>query len=399
MSFFETVPLVPPDPILGLTIAYHRDPRPHKINLGVGLYKTEDLRTPVLASVKSGESLLLDSEKSKEYLPIDGDSHYLEAMGALVFGEEIWSKEKGRIAAFQTVGGTGALKIGGTFLKEEKENGIHISTPTWPNHQGVFSNCGLKVENYHYYDAKEHRVDFEKLTAYLEELVPGAIVVMHASCHNPTGCDPALEQWNTLCALFKEKKRIAFFDFAYQGLGLGIDEDAEAIRHFVKNGLEILVAVSNAKNFSIYGERVGCLFIVAETAKIAEHISSRVKQMIRVNYSNPPMHGAKVVAYILSTPSLRKKWEGEVHDMRKRIHTLRCELAERLAAMSTTVDYSYFRRGRGMFCYTGLTKAQVDRMRGEYAIFMPSDGRINVCGLNRNNIDEVADAIVAVSQK
>ncbi len=397
MSFFEKVPLVSPDPILGLTIAFHRDPRQHKINLGVGLYKTEDLRTPVLASVKSAELLLLDSEKSKEYLLIDGDHHYLETIGAIVFGKEVWSKEKERIAAFQTVGGTGALKIGGTFLKEEKENGIYISTPTWPNHRGVLSNCGLKVENYPYYDAKGCRIDFENLMTCLEKLTPGTIVVLHASCHNPTGCDPTSEQWEALCALFKAKQLIAFFDFAYQGFACGIEEDAEAIRHFMKNGLEMLIAVSNAKNFAIYGERVGCLFIVTETARIAEHVSSRVKQMIRVNYSNPPLHGAKMVACVLSTSSLRQQWESEVKEMRERISTLRLALAERLAGKSRDVDYSYLRRGRGMFCYTGLTKAQVDRMMKEYAIYMPSDGRINVCGLNQKNLDDVVNAIATVS--
>jgi aspartate/tyrosine/aromatic aminotransferase len=398
MSFFEKVPLVPPDPILGLTLAFHRDARQHKINLGVGLYKTENLRAPVLVSVKSAESLLLDSEKSKEYLPIDGDCHYLEAIGLMVFGKEIWSKEKERIAAFQTVGGTGALKIGGTFLKEEMENCIYISTPTWPNHRGIFSKCGLKVENYHYYDTKEHKIDFESLTTCLKKLTSGTIVVMHASCHNPTGCDPTSEQWETLCAIFKAKKLIAFFDFAYQGLGCGIEEDAEAIRLFIKNGLEMLIAVSNAKNFAIYGERVGCLFIVTESAKIAEHISSRVKQMIRVNYSNPPMHGEKVVSYILNTPSLHQKWESEIKEMRERIHMMRLELTERLTAKSKGVDFSHLKRGKGMFCYTGLTKAQVDRMIEEYAIYMPSDGRINVCGLNQNNLDYVVNAIVAVAQ-
>ena len=398
MSFFETVPLAPPDPILGLTIAFRREERQHKINLGVGLYMTDELSTPVLASVKSAESLLLGSEKSKEYLPIEGDYHYLEFMGSMVFGKKIWTKEKGRIAAFQTVGGTGALKIGGTFLKEERGKDIYISTPTWPNHQGVFSNCGLKVENYPYYDAKQHNIDVENWIACLEKLTPGTVVVMHASCHNPTGYDPTPEQWETLCALFKAKELIAFFDFAYQGFGHGIEEDAEAIRHFVENGLEIVVAVSNAKNFSIYGERIGCLFIVARTEKIVTHVSSRVKQMIRVNYSNPPMHGAKVVACILGTSSLRQRWEGELKEMRERIHALRLEFTKSLLAKSKFVDYNHLRKGNGMFCYTGLTQAQVDRMIKEYAIYLPNDGRINICGLNQNNLDDVVNAVVAVSQ-
>lgn len=398
MSFFEKVPLAPPDPILGLIVAFHQDPRKNKVNLGAGIYKTEDLRTPVLAAVKAAESALLDSEKSKEYLPIDGERHYLETMGAMVFGKEVWSKEKERIASFQTVGGTGALKIGGTFLKEEIGNSIWISTPTWPNHKAVFANCGLKVESYHYYDAKNHQLDFESLTACIEKLAQGTIVLMHASCHNPTGCDPTAKQWETLCALMKAKKLIPFFDFAYQGLGRGIEEDAEAIRCFMKNGLEMLIAVSNAKNLGLYGERVGCLFIIAESAKIAEHILSRVKQMIRANYSNPPIHGARVAGYIFGTPSLRKQWEDELKEMRERINTMRLKLHDRLIAKSKNMDFSHLKKGQGMFCYTGLNKAQVERLTKEYAIHMPSDGRINVCGLNENNLDKVVDSIVAVTQ-
>jgi aspartate/tyrosine/aromatic aminotransferase len=398
MSFFEKVPLIHPDPILGLTVAFHKDPRKHKVNLGVGLYKTEDLQTPVLASVKAAEAFLLDSEKSKEYLPIDGDHHYLEMMGSNVFGKEVWTKEKNRIAAFQTVGGTGALKIGGTFLREETGASIWISNPTWPNHKGVFSDCRLKVESYPYYDTKSHKIDFEGLTACLEKLTQGTIVVMQASCHNPTGCDPTYEQWETVSALIKAKKLIPFFDFAYQGFGRGIEEDAEAIRYFVKNGLELLIAVSNAKNLALYGERVGCLFIVSESAKIAEHVISVVKQMIRRNYSNPPMHGAKVAGYLFGTPTLRQKWEGELQEMRERVNTLRLELNNRLGAKSKNMDFSHIKRGRGMFGYTGLTIAQVDRMIKEYAIYMPSDGRINICGLNQNNFDYVIDSIVAVTQ-
>lgn len=397
MSLFGKVALAPPDPILGLTVAFHRDTRKEKVNLGVGLYKTEDLRTPVLGSVKSAESALLDSEKSKEYLHIDGDRHYLEAMGKLVFGEEAWTKEEGRIASFQTLGGTGALKVGGTFLQEEAKNSIWISVPTWPNHLGVFKNCGLNVQNYSYYDGQKHEIDFESLISSLKKMSPGEIVVLHASCHNPTGCDLSLEQWKILCSLFKEKKLIAFFDFAYQGFGIGLDEDAGAVRLFMENGLEMLIAVSNAKNLSLYGERAGCLYIVSESAKVAEHITSRVKQMIRVNYSNPPIHGAKVAGYILSTLSLRKMWENELKEMRERINLMRIELNDRLFAKSKIVDFSHLKRGRGMFGFTGLTKAHVDRLIAEFAIYMPSDGRINVCGLNQENLDYVVDSIVVVT--
>ncbi len=395
MSFFDKVPLAPPDPIFGVIAAFQKDPRKEKINLGAGIYKTEDLRTPILASVKAAEKAVLESEESKDYLPIEGDRNYFEGMGGLVLGKEIWAKEKERIAAFQTVGATGALKIGGTFLKEEAENPVLIPDPTWPNHRAVLTHSGLKVENYPYYDAKKHKIN-ENLIPFLEKLNPGTILVLHGSCHNPTGCDPTLEQWKELCAVIKAKRLIPFFDFAYQGLGRGLDEDAEAIRYFVKNGIEMLLAVSNAKNLALYGERAGCLFIVSESAKIAEHIISRVKQMIRTNYSNPPIHGARVAAYLLGNDALRKKWEGELKEMRERIHRLRLDLYERLAAKKKNSDFSHFKRGQGMFCYTGMTKEEVERITEQYAIYLPKDGRINICGLTQKNLDYVVDAIATV---
>lgn len=398
MSFFEHVPLAPPDPILSLTAAFLNDPREEKVNLGVGLYKTENLTTPVLSSVKAAESALIDLEKSKEYLPIDGDALFLERMGILVFGEGNWSNEKQRIVAIQTVGGTGALKIGGTFLKEEAEQAIWISTPTWPNHRGVFLSCSLAVETYHYYDMKSHQIDFDRMLGCFEKLPENTIVLMHASCHNPTGCDPTHTQWKILCDLFKAKKLIPFFDFAYQGFGDGLDEDAKAVRLFLKNGLEMLLAVSCAKNFSAYGERIGCLFITSETSKIAEHIRSRVKQIVRTNYSNPPLHGAKVVAHILSTPALRQKWEGEIVEMKERIYRMRLGLYERLAAKGKGETFSQLCSGKGMFLFTGLSKSQVERMIVEYGIYMTNDGRINICGLNLNNVDYVVDAIMKVTK-
>lgn len=398
MSFFENVALAPPDPILGLTAAFLSDTRENKVNLGVGLFKTENLNTPVLSSVKAAEAALLDLEKSKEYLPIDGDALFLDMSGALVFGERNWGQEKERIVSFQTVGGTGALKIGGTFLKEEAERPIWISTPTWPNHRGVFVSCGLAVESYHYYDMKTHQIDFNRMLACFEKLPEKTIVLLHASCHNPTGCDPTFEQWKMLSELFKSKKLIPFFDFAYQGFGQGLDEDAEAVRYFLQNGHEMLVAVSNAKNFSVYGERVGSLFIVSQTPKIAEHIRSRVKQFVRTNYSNPPMHGAKIIAHILSTPSLRQRWEEEILEMKDRIYQMRLALYDRLAAKGKGDAFSHLPLGRGMFVFTGLGKPQVERMISEFGIYMTNDGRINVCGLSPKNLDYVVDAIVKVTK-
>jgi aspartate/tyrosine/aromatic aminotransferase len=395
MGFFGHVGLAPPDSILGLTDAFQKDKRKNKINLGVGLYKSERLNTPVLASVKMAEKKLLDDEETKEYLSIEGDTQYLEHMGMLVFGKEKWIQEKNRIASFQTVGGTGALKMGGVFLKEELPNPVWISNPTWLNHRGIFLSCGLPVQYYPYYRT-DHQLDFQQMLACFEEVPDRSIIILHASCHNPTGCDLSLNQWVQLGDLFQRKKLVPFFDLAYQGLGRSLDDDAEAIRYFLCQGIEMLIAVSNAKNFALYGERAGCLFIVSQSQSIAEHILSRVKQVIRTTYSNPPMHGAKIVAQILSVPSLRKAWEQELQEMRERIIQTREGLFQSLAEQGKVHEFEHLTRGRGMFCFTGLKKEQVERMISDHGIYMTMDGRINVCGLNQSNMNDFVQALVSV---
>ncbi len=384
MSLFEKVPLAPPDPILGLTHAFLQDKRKGKVNLGVGLYKDEQLKTPILQAVKKAEAQLLQTEKSKEYLPIDGDGVYLEETGALVFGKTLWSQERKRIAPFQTLGGTGALKVGATFLQEELKGPVWLPTPTWPNHRGVFTSAHLKVEAYPYYDSS--RFDFEKMGSFLQKLPPKSIVLLHACCHNPTGCDPTEEEWKKLGALFCKYQLIPFFDLAYQGLGEGLEEDAAPLRHFLTSGLEMLVAVSHSKNLSLYAERVGVLFVVSASEAIKTAVVSRIKQLIRTNYSNPPLHGAKVAALVLGDKNLRKLWEEELFTMKNRLVEMRTLLAKRLSHPS-------FQQGKGMFGFLGLSPSQVARLMTEYGIYMPSDGRINVCGLNANNVDYVVDAI------
>jgi len=397
MPFFEHVPLAPPDPILGLTAAYFADPRENKVNLGVGYYKDEMLRTPIMQCVKQAERVLLESEPNKEYLPIDGHKTFIEKVAEMVFGQAFWKKELSRIAGFQTIGGTGALKIGGTFCKEEVDRPIFIPVPTWPNHRGVFTGCHLRIDSYPYYDLKTHKLAWDLFLDFLEKREEGSIIVLHASCHNPTGRDPSMEQWKTLAEVMRRKKLIPFFDCAYQGFGEGLEEDAQAVRLFAESGLEMFVAFSAAKNFSLYGERVGALFILAQTATTAEHITSRVKQMIRTNYSNPPRHGVAVVAHILSDASLHAQWKKELHHMRERINRMRKELAERLIQQSKTHDFQHLKSGLGMFCFTGLDEGQVERLRLEYGIHMPRDGRINVCGLNQNNIEYVVDSLLRVT--
>lgn len=376
MPFFDEVALAPPDPIFGLTAAYLADDRPQKVSLSVGYYRDEQLRTPILGCVKKAEKVLLDSEPNKEYLPIEGHASLLERLGELIFGEVLWGKEKERIARFQAVGGTGALETMGTFLKEEVDCPLWIPAPTWPNHRGIFARCQLQLGEY------LHGESFEKIKN-------GSAVLVHASCHNPTGIDLEKGQWEEFLDIVEKKQLLVIFDCAYQGLGKGIEEDAWAIRLFMERGIEMCVAYSAAKNFSLYGERVGALFIVGQNAAAAERIRSRVKQIIRTHYSNPPKHGAAIVSHILCDSALRKEWMGELEAMRRRMTGLRRELGERLAR-------PHIQKGVGMFCMLGLDEKQVDRLRTECAIYMTRDGRINVCGLNQNNIDYVVDAILTL---
>lgn len=397
MSFFDRVPLAPPDPILGLTAAYNADPRREKVNLGVGLYKDEDLRTEALSCVKDSEHFLLGSEKNKEYLPIEGLGVFIEKIGEMIFGESFWKNEKGRIAGCQTVGGTGALKIAGTFIKEELPHPVLVPVPTWPNHVGLLKACQLTVECYPYYDNQKHVVQFDNMVGFLEKLSKGSIVVLHACCHNPTGIDPSLREWELLADMFQKKKLIPFFDCAYQGFGEGVVEDVKAIRLFAERGLEMVVAFSASKNFSLYGERVGALYIVNEHPQTAQHVLSRLKQMIRTTYSNPPIHGAAIVAHILSSAQLSAKWQQELDGMRGRIVRMRKEFAKRLISKVSRWDFSHLSRGLGMFCFSGLGKEHVDRLIAEYGIYLPADGRINLCGLNEKNLDYVVNAIDLLS--
>ena len=397
MGFFEHVPLASPDPIFGLTRTFNEDTRSNKVNLTVGLYRTEELQTPVLESVKKAEKELLENEKSKEYLPLDGDKTFLDQTGVLVFGEEFWKSSQKRVARIQTVGGTSALRTGGELLFHEKIGEvIYLSDPTWANHKAIFPKAGLKVESYPYYNREKHALDFEKLHGALEKLPPKSIVLLHACCHNPTGADLKLAEWKELSRLFLAKKFIPFFDLAYQGFDRGLAEDAEAIRLFAKEGHEMLVAYSLSKNFSLYAERVGALFIIGETHKVAEHLTSKLVMTTRPNYSNPPLHGVRIVASILSSSKLRQEWEEELAVIRARIIEMRNALAEQLISKSTKVDFSFLKDRAGMFTFSGLSGLQVERLIKEHGIYMTSDGRINAAGLNWKNLDTVVKAILSV---
>jgi aspartate/tyrosine/aromatic aminotransferase len=391
--FFHHIAPASPDPIFGLQVEFEADRRPEKVNLSVGVYKDDRLQTPVLEVVKEAEAVLIQEELSKNYLPIGGRVQFLQKVGALVFGDVFWAAERARICGVQTPGGTGSLRIGGEFLKQEVGDRVAISDPTWPNHKAVFERCGMKVVHYPYYDQHSHRVHFERVCQYLRQLTPGTVVVLHACCHNPTGADFTQEEWQELLVIFLENGLLPFFDFAYQGFGSGLEEDAFAIRLFAQGRLEMLVAVSQSKNFGLYSERIGALFVVTDSEKTVKTLASKIETIIRTNYSNPPRHGASVVEHILSTSQLRMKWERELAVMRERIVKLRQMFTHELTSRDLGKDYHYLAKGVGMFCYTGLGQKEVEQLQREFAIYLTLDGRMNVAGLTEHSLVKVASAI------
>ena len=399
MSLFATVELVPGDPILGLTEAYNADTRPGKVNLGVGIYYDEQGCIPLLDSVRKVEQALAAEAKPRGYLPIDGLPAYTLATQKLLFGAHSELLEAGRVATSQTVGGSGALRIGADFLKRALPNArIAISNPSWENHRVVFSTAGFEVSDYTDVDPATHGLDVPGMLADLSALEPGTVVLLHACCHNPTGADLSVEQWKQVVALVKERNLLPFIDIAYQGFDQGTEADAIAIRLFAESGIPaFVVASSYSKSFSLYGERVGALSIVAADREEAKRVQSQVKRTIRANYSSPSTHGGALVAGVLGSNELRAEWEQELGEMRSRIHSLRAALVEKLAVLGAP-EFGFIQQQAGMFSYSGLSKAQVDRLREEYAIYAIGTGRICVAALSQNNLDKVAEAIYAVSR-
>lgn len=395
-SFFDSVSEAPADPIFHLTAAFQEDERPFKVNLSVGLYRDEALQTPVLKSVKTAEKYLLSQEKTKEYLPISGDPLYIEESGRLIFGDVLWNEHRSTICGMQTPGGTGGLRVGGELLKQVVGDGIAIPEPTWPNHVGVFKQCGYKIDFYRYYNTQHNRLEKELLFETLRSLPARSIVLFHACCHNPTGADLSEQEWNDIADLFKKKQLLPFFDFAYQGFGKGIEKDAYAIRLFAQKSIECLVASSYSKNFGLYSERAGTIFAITHHEKSARHILSQLKIIARTIYSNPPRHGAAIVGYILSKPELKLEWMKEVDTMRNRLEKLRRQFVTHLQAGQKKYDFSYLLERFGMFCFLGLGKEQVLKLREDSGIYMTSDGRINLAGLSEQNINYVTESILKI---
>ncbi len=397
MSLFSAVEMAPRDPILCLNEQYNADTNPNKGNLCVGVYFDDNGKLPLLQCVQAAEKNMMATPTARGYLPIDGIVAYDNAVKALVFGAESDVVKSGRVSTVQAIGGTGGLKIGADFLKKVSPNAkVLISDPSWENHRAIFVNAGFEVDSYAYYDAEKRGVNFEGMLASLNAAAAGTIVVLHACCHNPTGYDITDAQWDQVIAVVKAKGLTAFLDMAYQGFGHGITEDGAVIGKFVAAGLNIFVSTSFSKSFSLYGERVGALSVVANDKEEASRVLSQLKIAIRTNYSNPPIHGGAVVAAVLNNPELRAQWESELAEMRVRIKAMRQKLVDSLKAAGVQQDMSFIIQQIGMFSYSGLTKDQMVRLRSEFGVYGTDTGRMCVAALNSKNIDYVCAAIAKV---
>ena len=396
-SLFAGVEMAPRDPILGVTETFNADTNPRKVNLGVGVYYDDNGKVPVLECVRRAEQKLAATALPRNYLPIDGLQAYDRGVQELVFGANSPALREQRIVTVQTLGGTGALKVGADLLR--RLNGaaqIWISDPSWENHQALFDYAGFKVQAYPYYDPATHGVKFDAMMGALRKLPSGAIAVLHACCHNPTGVDLAPDQWEQVIEVVNSRGIVPFLDMAYQGFADGLEADAAAVRRFAAACPVVLVSTSFSKSLSLYGERVGALSLVAGSADDAARVLSQVKRVIRTNYSNPPTHGGQAVVTVLTTPELRALWDNELGEMRERIKTMRRQLVDKIRAQRADFDFSFIVKQRGLFSYSGLTREQVRRLREEYSLYAIESGRICVPALNSRNVDYVAQAIASV---
>jgi aspartate/tyrosine/aromatic aminotransferase len=390
---FEKLEMAPADPILGLTEAYNSDPNPAKINLGVGVYKDETGVTPIMTSVHKAEKILLDTEKSKGYLPISGAPAYGKVVRELMFGAD----DAYPAATAHTPGGTGALRVAAQFLKKFNPNAaVWVSDPTWANHNGIFGDAGFEVKKYTYYNAENKSLNFEGMLASMQQIPAGDIVILHACCHNPSGIDPTLDQWKQIAQLINDKKLLPLMDFAYQGLGRGLEEDAEGLRTVAAAVDEVVVCSSFSKNFGLYKERVGAITLKGASADDVNKAFSNLKIIIRRLYSNPPSHGGAIVTTIMNDAALRAEWEGEVAQVRGRIAEMRQLFVDTLKAKGVTQDFSFLTGQCGMFSFSGLNPDQVKTLKEKHSIYIVGSGRINVAGMTKANMDPLCTAVAEV---
>jgi aromatic-amino-acid transaminase len=396
-SVLDKIEMAPKDPILGVTEAYVADTNPKKVNLGVGIYTDDNGKVPVLECVRKAEQKLVETALPRGYLPIDGLATYDKATQQALFGADSEPVKSGRVVTVQTLGGTGGLKVGGDFLRRFNPGAeLYISDPSWENHRALFEYAGYNVKTYPYYDAATNGVKFKDMLAALNAMPKGSVVVLHACCHNPTGIDLTPAQWEQVLAAVKQRELVPFLDLAYQGFADGLDADAAVVRKFATELPAVFVSSSYSKSMSLYGERVGALSIVTRDKDEAARTLSQLKRVIRTNYSNPPTHGGQAVAMVLTDPELRALWEKELGAMRDRIKVMRKSLVDKVRQQRADFDFGFIVDQRGMFSYSGLTKAQVAKLREKYSIYALDSGRICVAALNSKNVDYVAQAIADV---
>jgi aspartate/tyrosine/aromatic aminotransferase len=394
---FESLQLAPPDPILGLGEAFLKDPNPRKINLSVGVYKNERGATPVLQCVKQAEERLLQRETTKSYLSIAGLPKYDQLVAELMLGPGHPCLEQQRVVTIQSPGGTGALRISADFIFQHYPQAtVWCSRPTWENHPKIFQAAGLAVDEYAYLDAQAREIDFTAMLRDLGRMPAGDVVVLHGCCHNPSGVDPSPAQWAEIAQVLVDRELLPLIDFAYQGFGAGLDPDAGGLRTIATAADELLIASSFSKNFGLYNERVGALSAVAPIASRAEVVLSHLKTCVRTNYSNPPAHGAAIVETILQDAPLRQTWHQELAEMRERISDMRRLFVETMHRHAPNHDFGFLLRQNGMFSFSGLRPAQVDRLREEYSIYIVRSGRINVAGITPQNVEPLCRAVASV---
>jgi aspartate/tyrosine/aromatic aminotransferase len=396
MSFFLALDPLPDDPIFGLTTLFNQDNRPEKVNLSVGVYTNDEGQTVVFDAVREAEKAINNQSPKKDYLPIEGNKVLIEETLKLVFGPQLCDIPRDRFFGAQAIGGTGGLRIGAEFLARSISKNVYVSDPSWPIHNLLFNRTGMNVIPYPYYDSANHNLSFTALKNCVKRMSPGSIMVLHACCHNPTGIDLTEDQWKQLSVLLLRQRIIPFFDLAYLGFGRGLDEDAFAIRQFVKDGHELFVSCSFSKNFGVYGERGGCFLALTKDPAISATLATHIKPTIRGLYSNPPLTAARLVAHILSDENLRNLWTEELKVIRKRIETTRTRFIELLSAKIPESDFSFMSQQQGMFTIFGITKPVVERLRTEFAIYLPDNGRVSIPGLNHKNMEYVTDCIAKV---
>ena len=396
-NIYEKIKEAPKDPILGLTEEFKSDENPVKVNLSVGVYQDDNGKTPTFESVTLAEKKLIDINSSKTYKPIDGDSTFLEESIKLVLGENLYSEFNSKTFGFNTPGGTGALKLASDFLYNfSSKSNVWLSNPTWPNHGPVFNSSGFNTKSYDYFDNNNNNVDFENMIKSIKLIPEKDIIVLHGCCHNPTGADLDLDQWIEVARLIREKNLIAVCDFAYQGLGEGIEKDAEGVRVLVKELDNLIICSSYSKNFGLYSERVGCLIYHTKNINNYLSVQSNFKKVARTIYSNPPAHGSDIVKTILIDDSLRKIWLKNLNEAKDRIINMRKSLVDSLINENCDRDFSFIVNQKGMFSFTGLSEAEVLKLKEKYSIYIVKSGRINVAGITSNNVEYIAKAITEV---